>query len=129
MGQNNRKIRCRIPQSGKLCRDFIQPGKKKESDSSANIYYLTMGGLKLWREIYQQGHGWDSADTRVNFGYFEKIVVLDTGILEITDEELFDFFEYTQIPVEVMKISTDYFKSLVLDLCKTTLSSPRLARF
>jgi hypothetical protein len=113
------------PKASNCVEILFSPERKKESDSSANIYYLTMGGLKLWKEIYRQGHGWDSADARVNFGYFEKIVVLDTGIFEITDEELFEFFEYTQIPVEVMKISTDYFKSLVLDLCKAAVLSFR----
>jgi hypothetical protein len=113
------------PKASNCVEILFSPERKKESDSSANVYYLTMGGLKLWKEIYRQGHGWDSADARVNFGYFEKIVVLDTGIFEITDEELFEFFEYTQIPVEVMKISTDYFKSLVLDLCKAAVSSLR----
>jgi hypothetical protein len=113
------------PKASNCVEILFSPGKKKESDASANIYYLTMGGLKLWKEIYRQGHGWDSADARANFGYFEKIVVLDTGIFEITEEELFDFFEYTQVPVEVMKISTDYFKSLVLDLCGAAVSPSR----
>jgi hypothetical protein len=49
--------------------------------------------------------------------------VLDTGVFEITDEELFEFFDFTQVPVEVMKISLDYFKGLVLGLCKKRLES------
>jgi hypothetical protein len=106
------------PKAANCVEILLSPEKKKMSDVTGNIYYLTMGGLKLWKEIYQQGHGWDSTDARVNFGYFEKIVVLDTGIFAISDEELFEFFEYTQIPVEVMPISLDYFKSLVLELGK-----------
>ena len=81
-----------------------------------------MGGLRLWKEIYQQGHGWDSTDARINFGSCEKIVVLDTGIFTISDEELFEFFEYTQVPVELMPISLHYFKSLVLELCKAAMA-------
>jgi hypothetical protein len=100
---------------------FLSPEKKKEMDAAGNIYYLTMSGLKLWREIYLQGHGWDAVDARINFGSFDKIVVLDCGLFEITDEALFDFFEFTQVPVEVMPISLDHFKGVVMDVCRKLL--------
>jgi hypothetical protein len=92
--------------------------KKKELDAQGNFYYLTSRGLREWRTVYKEGHGWDEADARVNFGYFEKIIVLDTGVIDITDEDLFDFFDYAQIPVEAEKISLEHFKSVVLDLCR-----------
>jgi hypothetical protein len=100
---------------------FLSPEKKKELDATGNAYYLTMSGLKLWREIYLQGHGWDAVDARINFGSFDKIIVLDCGLFEITDEALFDFFEFTQVPVEVMPITLDYFKGVILDLCRRLL--------
>jgi hypothetical protein len=97
---------------------LLSPEKKKEIDAAGNAYYLTTGGLKLWKEIYRQSHGWDDVDARQNFGFFEKIVVLDTGVFEISEEELFEFFEYTQVPVEVLKISLDHFKSVIKGLCR-----------
>lgn len=93
--------------------------KKAERDSLGNFYYLTSYGLREWQTVYKnEGHHWDEVDARIKFGYFEKIIVLDTGVIEISDEELFEFFDYTQIPVEVEKISLDHFKSVVLDMCK-----------
>jgi hypothetical protein len=100
---------------------FLSPETKREVDASGNVYYLTMSGLKLWREIYQQGHGWDAVDARINFGSFDKIAVLDCGLFEITDEALFDFFEFTQVPVEVMPIRLDYFKGVVMGICRKLL--------
>jgi hypothetical protein len=98
---------------------LMGPEKKKEMDAMGNFYYLTSYGLREWRSVYKEGgHSWDEADARVNFSYFEKIIVLDTGVIEINDEELFEFFDYTQVPVEAEKISLDYFKSVVLDMCK-----------
>jgi hypothetical protein len=97
---------------------LLSPEKKKAFDAKENVYFLTMGGLKQWKEIYRQGHGWDEADARVNFGYFEKIIVLDTGVFEISDEDLFEFFDFTQIPVETMQIDLDYFKSVIIDMCR-----------
>jgi hypothetical protein len=95
---------------------LLSPERKKEIDAAGNVYYLTMGGLKLWKEIYQQSHGWDDTDARQNFCYFEKIILLDTGVFEITDEELFEFYEYTQVPIEVEKITLDHFKSIVKNM-------------
>jgi hypothetical protein len=111
------------PRTSNCVEAFLSPEKKKEMDATGNVYYLTMGGLKLWREIYQQGHGWDAVDARINFGSFDKIVVLDCGLFEITDEALFEFFEFTQTPVEVMPISLDYFKGQVLGICRKLLDS------
>jgi hypothetical protein len=60
-------------------------------------------------------------DARINFGSFDRIVVLDCGLFAITDEALFDFFEFTQVPVEVMPITLDYFKGVSVDLCRRIL--------
>jgi hypothetical protein len=109
------------PKAANCVEVLLGSDRKKELDESGNVYFLTMGGLRQWKEVYRQGHGWDDADARVNFGYFEKIVVLDTGIFPISDEDLFEFFDFTQVPVEVMRISLDHFKSVVLDLCKRQL--------
>jgi hypothetical protein len=110
-----------FPKAANCVEVLLGTDKKKELDESGNVYFLTMGGLRQWKEIYRQGHGWDDADARVNFGYFEKIVVLDTGVFPISDEDLFEFFDFTLVPVVVMRISLDHFKSVVLDLCKRQL--------
>ena len=110
------------PKAANCVEILLSPEKKKLSDASGNIYYLTMGGLRLGKKIYQQGHGWDSTNARINFCSFEKIVLFDTGIFTISDEELFEFFEQTQVPVELMPISLHYFKSLVLELCKAAVA-------
>jgi hypothetical protein len=97
---------------------LLGPEKKKAMDQQGNFYYMSVSALNIWREIYLQGHGWEAADARMNFGSFEKIIVLDTGTQEITDEALFDFFEYAQVPVEPMPIDLEYFTAAVLDLCR-----------
>ncbi|MDR2485790.1 MAG: DUF1638 domain-containing protein [Treponema sp.] len=95
--------------------------RKKAMDAAGNFYYISSGGLRLWRKIYQEERGWDETDGRINFGYFEKVIVLDTGLFEISEEDMFEFFDFTQIPVEVEPISLDHFKSVVLDLCRRVL--------
>jgi hypothetical protein len=111
------------PKPANCAEMLLSPEKKKEIDAGGNCYYLTMGGLKDWKDIYQRSHGWDDADARQNFGFFEKIIVLNTGIFEIADEDLFEFFEYTQVPVEILKIDLDHFKSIIKGLCTARLAS------
>jgi hypothetical protein len=110
------------PAAANCVEAFLSPERKREMDATGNVYYLTTSGLKLWREIYQQGHGWDAVDGRINFGSFDRIVVLDCGLFEITDEALFDFFEFTQVPIEVEPITLDYFKGVILDLCREIMA-------
>jgi hypothetical protein len=97
---------------------ILSPERKRELDETGTIFYLTLGGLKLWREIYIDGHHWDDVDGRINFGYCDKIILLDSGVLDYTDEELFDFFEFTQTPIEVEPIDLRYFTAQVLEMCR-----------
>jgi len=100
---------------------MLSPEEKAELNTQGNFYYLTTSSFKHWREIYQGERGWDEADARVNFGFFDKIIILDSGVAELSVEEIFEFFDFAQVPVEPMKISLDYFKSVVLDLCRRAL--------
>lgn len=98
---------------------ILDPARKKELDESGNIFYVTAGWFKNWREIFQQEQGWDHTDARINFGFYDKIVVLDSGCCDIDEEELFNFFEYTQVPIEVESIDLNYFKKNIIELCKS----------
>ncbi|MDR2490521.1 MAG: DUF1638 domain-containing protein [Spirochaetaceae bacterium] len=115
------KSGARYPKPANCAEMMLSPEKKKAIDGTGNVYYLTMGGLKLWKSIYQNGHGWDDVDARQNFCYFDKIILLDTGIFPVADEDLFEFFEYTQVPIEVEKISLDHFKSVVKEITAALL--------
>jgi hypothetical protein len=97
---------------------MLEPSRKKELDEGGNIFYMTAGWLQYWREIFQQEQGWDATDARINFGFYNKIVMLDCGCSNIDEEELFNFFEYTQVPIEIESIDLNYFQSILRDLCQ-----------
>lgn len=97
---------------------MLDPTRKKELDEGGNIFYMTAGWLKYWREIFQQEQGWDDTDARINFGFYDKAVLLDCGCCDIDEEELFNFFEYTQVPIEMEPIDLNYFKKNILELCQ-----------
>jgi hypothetical protein len=106
------------PKQEKNCMElFLAPELKAEFDKSGNIYYMTEGWVKMYLNDIQTGQGWDPIDARINFGSFDKIVILDTGFLDVSDEELFELYEYTDTPIEIESISLDYFKKSIIDLC------------
>ncbi|GHV53760.1 hypothetical protein FACS1894216_12390 [Synergistales bacterium] len=101
------------------CIDAVLSKQRKDEIEAkyGRVFYLTAGWLKYWRDIFQGGMGWDSVDARTNMGFYDQIIVLDSGITRITDEDVIEFFEFTQVPVDVEPITLDYFKSVLLDIC------------
>ncbi|MDR1656869.1 MAG: DUF1638 domain-containing protein [Deltaproteobacteria bacterium] len=57
--------------------------------------------------------GWDNTDFRVNFGRYDRILILDPGFKPITDEELLEAFEIIEVPLEIKPLSLDNFENFV----------------
>lgn len=93
------------------CVDMVF-GKERQAEleASARVFYLTLGWLKNWRRIFVAGQGWDEVDARQNMGFYDKIVLLDTGVMTVDDEDLLAFFEFTQIPIEIVAVDLSEFK-------------------
>ena len=90
----------------------------QEKEKSARIFYLTPGWLEHWREIFRQAQGWDEIDARQNFGFYDKILLLDTGVAELSEEVILEFYEYTQVPIEIEAVDLTIFKSRIAEALK-----------
>lgn len=88
------------------CLELLLGDKMKELDKEAKIFYITSGWLEKWKEIFITGLGWDEIDGRQNFGFYDKILLLDLGT-PIDDMDLLEFYEFTQVPIEPYPISLD----------------------
>ncbi len=60
--------------------------------------------------------GWDEVDIRQRFGRFNRFLLLDTGVNPLSAEEILEFFDRTQVPVEIKSISLDHFKAKLTDV-------------
>ena len=100
----------------KSCIEMLLGEKMAELDAEANTFYLTSGWLENWRSIFVEGLGWDSVDARQNFGYYDRILLLDTGIVPIDDMNLLEFYDYAQVPVETMTVDLENFRQLLEQL-------------
>jgi hypothetical protein len=95
--------------------------RQKEIEKSEKVFYLTPGWLQNWKDIFLQGQGWDEIDARQNMGFYDKILLLDTGVSEFSDEELLEFFEYTQVPIEIEDIGLAVFKENIVKAIEQAL--------
>lgn len=64
--------------------------------------------------------GWDEVDIRINLGRFDRILVVDTGVNPLSDEEIMEFFDLTQVVIEQEQIDLEHFKGVVSQI----LTSP-----
>ena len=95
--------------------------RQREIEKTAKVFYLTPGWLLNWKDIFRQGQGWDEIDARINMGFYDKILLLDTGVSEFSDEDLLEFFEYTQVPIEIEKVDLAVFKENVVKAIEQAL--------
>ncbi|MDQ0287695.1 hypothetical protein J2Z49_002826 [Desulfofundulus luciae] len=87
-------------------------------DAEARTFYLTPGWLKNWKQIFIEGLGWDSIDARQKFGLYDRILLLDTGVMPLDEEEILEFFDYTRVPVEIRRFKLQNLRYLVQKMLK-----------
>ena len=62
--------------------------------------------------------GWDDTDFRINFGRYERILVLDSGLESLTDEETLEAFSVIEVPLETAPLSLERFKDFFEDFLR-----------
>jgi hypothetical protein len=86
--------------------------EKKASEGL--FFYLSPGWLDAWREIFGQ-LGWDQMEARLHMGSFRGTVYMDTlKDATIREQELLEFFDFTNLPFEIMPVDLNHFKSLLI---------------
>jgi hypothetical protein len=106
------KYSAALPKEKNCIEIMLKPEIKSEMDKSGNINYLTAGWLENWREIASGG---------AMIG--DKIIYLDCGLNLVSDEELLDFFDHANLPIETVEIALDNFKEIIIRLCKEIIET------
>lgn len=78
---------------------------------------ITPGWIRFFPNLMAE-LGWDEVDVRQNFGRYDRILLLDTGINPLSDEEMLEFYDLTQVPIEIQQIRLDYFRTKVADVLR-----------
>ncbi|MDR1164868.1 MAG: DUF1638 domain-containing protein [Deltaproteobacteria bacterium] len=59
--------------------------------------------------------GWDETDFRINFGRYDRVLVLDFGLEPLSDEELMEAYSIIEVPIESESYPMDHFEKFFWD--------------
>ena len=100
---------------GKNCIEIILgPERTKELQNDRTIIF-TRGWIRMIKESLEKGL-WSEVDVRTDFGYYDRILVLDYGIAPLTDLEILSLYDLIRVPIEIEQVNLDYFKTVVKSL-------------
>ena len=78
---------------------------------------ITPGWIRFFPSMMAAA-GWDEVDIRQNFGLYDRFLLMDTGINPLSEEEILEFYDLTQVPVEIQQISLDHFRAKLIELLR-----------
>jgi hypothetical protein len=96
----------------KNCLEAFLGAETKELEKDGTMI-MTPGWIRAWPSMMAE-LGWNEVDVRINFGRYNRILVLEPGINPLSDEEILEFFDLTQIPIEIEPLELYHFKSLLI---------------
>jgi len=94
---------------------FITRGVMEKKASEGLFFYLSPGWLEAWPDIFAR-LGWGLEEVRLQMGSFRGVIYMDTlRDSSEREQELLEFFDFTNLPFEVMPVNLDHFKSLITE--------------
>ncbi len=97
------------------CVDAFITRKGLEKKAKGGLFfYLSPGWMDAWKDIFRRLN-WGPEEARMQMGSFRGTVYLDTLKDAVArEEELLEFFDFTNLPFEVMPVDLGHFKSLIV---------------
>lgn len=93
---------------------FITRKGMEEKAKEGLFFYLSPGWLDAWHDIFSRLN-WGQAEARLQMGSFRGAVYIDTlSDAHQREAELLEFFDFTNLPFEVMSVDLSHFKSLII---------------
>lgn len=84
--------------------------KALEADSTM---LLTPGWVRTWPGNMRRVSGWDAVDFRLNLGRYQRLLLLEPGLNPLSDEEIIEFFDLVQVPLETQPLDLGHFRQVV----------------
>ena len=104
------------------CLEAIIGDRVVESYAEGKNIYLTSGWVEKFDQLNEFSNAVDNYDVINQFGMYENAIIGDTGIIEITDDMIFELYEKIQIPVEVEQVDINIFENLIIDAIKEAIN-------
>lgn len=104
----------KIPQA-RNCIDMLIGTELADKLQKNRTSLMTPGWIKMINQSIQDGN-WSVTDARLSLGWYNKILILDTGVEPLSDEQIMEFYDLTQVEIEILPVELEHFKSLLQDL-------------
>lgn len=98
----------------KNCLEAFLGARQKELEKNDTMI-LTPGWIRAWPSIMAE-LGWNEVDVRMNYGRYQRILLLEPGINPLADEEILSFFDLIQVPIEIEPLELNHFEGLLTNL-------------
>jgi hypothetical protein len=107
----------RMPAEGN-CIEIFLGRERARALQEKRTTIMTPGWIEMFNQSITEGF-WTVEDARINLGWYDKILLLDPGIEPLSEELILEFFELTQVPIEILPVSLEHFKTVVHQLLRT----------
>lgn len=104
----------KIPQA-RNCIDMLIGDDLAKKLQKNRTSLMTPAWIRMINQSIADGN-WSVTDARINLGWYNKILILDTGVDPLSDEDIMEFYDLTQVEIDVFPINLEYFKTLLEEL-------------
>ena len=80
-----------------------------------NSMLLTPGWVRAWPSI-MMSMNWDVCDVRMQLGRYKRIVILEPEIRPLSESEILQFFDLTDVFIDIEHIGLHYFREHLQEL-------------
>lgn len=105
------------------CLEAILGYEIVDSYGKTDHIYLTSGWVEKFDELSETAGAVDEYDVLNQYGMYESAIIADTGLIDLSEEVIFDLFEKIRIPIEIEKTDLNIFKNLIIDAIQRAINS------
>ncbi len=104
----------KIPQA-RNCIDMLIGSELTKELQKNRTSLMTPAWIRMINQSIADGQ-WSVTDARVNLGWYNKILILDTGVEPLDDEQIMEFYDLTQVEIDILPVNLKHFKALLQEL-------------
>ena len=104
----------KIPQA-RNCIDMLIGSELTRELQKNRTSLMTPAWIRMINQSIADGQ-WSVTDARVNLGWYNKILILDTGVEPLDDAQIMEFYDLTQVEIDILPVDLKHFKTLLQEL-------------
>jgi len=104
----------KIPQA-KNCIDMLIGNELAKKLQENRTSLMTPAWIRMINQSIADGN-WSVTDARLNLGWYNTILILDTGVDSLSDEQIMEFYDLTQVEIDILPVTLEHFKTLIQEL-------------